>query len=253
MPSMDNNNDPLNEKIGKILFDTIPDMLAVLDKDGKIIQCNKQLEKATNYEKHELIGLIGRIDLVFDEDVEKARSSFEQLKIHNIRPNVPLRMKRKNNSIFPSVWSGATLRDESDNIEGYLVIGKDLTAVQNLEEEVIQLKKEKCDEKLLVIGELSARLAHDIRNPLSIIKISLDNFKLMYGMDDSKQKYMNRLNRSVDRITHQVDRVLDFVKNRPLELNKVNLSEIIIESIDSLTIPNNLKIIFPKKRYRNNL
>jgi signal transduction histidine kinase len=102
------------------------------------------------------------------------------------------------------------------------------------------------NEKMITVGKFSTRLAHDLRNPLSIIKISLENLKLLYGADKSQQNIMDKVERSIDRITHQVEDVLDFVRERPITLNNHKISEIISESLDSIHIPENIKLILPK-------
>jgi signal transduction histidine kinase len=99
---------------------------------------------------------------------------------------------------------------------------------------------------MITVGRFSARLAHDLRNPLSIIQVSLENLRLLYGTNESQQKSMDKVERSIDRITHQVDDVLDFVRERPITLNNHTMSEIISESLDSLPIPDNIKLILPK-------
>ena len=101
-------------------------------------------------------------------------------------------------------------------------------------------------EKMVAIGQLASRMAHDIRNPLSIIRVSLENLKLKYGTDDVKEESFDRVGRSIDRIAHQIDDVLDFVKGSTAELSKVSFSKIISESLDSITIPNNIELILPK-------
>ncbi len=92
---------------------------------------------------------------------------------------------------------------------------------------------------------MASRLAHDLRNPLSIIKISLENLKFVYGTDEKKQDRFNRVDRSIDRITHQIDSVLDFVKEQPKNMSKSKISEIISESKDSIIIPDEVKLIIP--------
>ena len=101
-------------------------------------------------------------------------------------------------------------------------------------------------EKMVAIGQLASRMAHDIRNQLSIIRVSLENLKLKYGTDDVKEESFDRVGRSIDRIAHQIDDVLDFVKGSTAELSKVSFSKIISESLDSITIPNNIELILPK-------
>ena len=106
-------------------------------------------------------------------------------------------------------------------------------------------------EKLAIIGTLSSRVTHDIRNPLSVIKISSDLIKKQ--LVDSKivdsiiTEKIELIQDSVERITHQVDDVLDFVRRRPVKLGKIMISEIIRESLDTLNISNNVELILPKK------
>ena len=99
---------------------------------------------------------------------------------------------------------------------------------------------------MITLGRFSARLAHDLRNPLSIIRVSLENLKLLYGSDKSQQSIMQKVERSIDRITHQVDDVLDFVREQLITLNNHKISEIISESLDFIPIPDNIKLILPK-------
>ena len=107
-------------------------------------------------------------------------------------------------------------------------------------------KEEKKKERLLTIGAIASRMSHDIRNPLSIIRVSLDNLKALYGSDKQKVDQIEKIDRSINRITHQVDDVLDYVRERPRDMSKVKISEIIFESLDSLNVPDNIKLILPE-------
>ena len=102
-------------------------------------------------------------------------------------------------------------------------------------------------EKLATIGSLSSKIAHDIRNPLSIIRVTLENIRMMYGTDKTKQKQFDKVERSIDRIAHQVEDVMDFVKKPILTLEKINISEVIQESLDYTNMPKNIKLVLPKK------
>jgi len=94
---------------------------------------------------------------------------------------------------------------------------------------------------------LSARIAHDIRNPLSVIKNSLGNIKLIKNDPVNIDKTIERCDRAVDRIAHQIDGVMGFLKESPLEINRLSILEIIKSAI--LGIPNHegVNIIVPTK------
>ena len=105
-------------------------------------------------------------------------------------------------------------------------------------------------ERLSAIGELSGRLAHDLRNPLSVMKMSIDLIKQSPAdsklSDENVTKRIDLIEKSIDRISHQVDDVLGYVRNSPLNLENVSLREVIQNSIDKVNIPNDVKIELPK-------
>ena len=101
-------------------------------------------------------------------------------------------------------------------------------------------------ERLSAIGELSGRLAHDLRNPLSVIKMSVDLLKENHSetkiSDPNVQKRLDYVERSIDRIAHQVDEVLDFVRVSPLQLSQVSINETIENSVKKINTPENVEI-----------
>jgi len=101
-------------------------------------------------------------------------------------------------------------------------------------------------ERLSAVGSLASRMSHDLRNPLAIIQASLENLKALSSPNEEKLLQMDRIGRSINRITHQVEGVLDFVREKPMELEKISMSEIIAYSLDSLVIPDKIKLILPK-------
>lgn len=102
-------------------------------------------------------------------------------------------------------------------------------------------------ERISALGELASRFSHDIRNPLSNIQLALGIIKQKKNLEsnDIKEKFQI-IEKNLDRISHQVENVLDFVRIHPLEKEKFNLNALLIESINSLTIPKNIKINLPK-------
>ena len=97
-------------------------------------------------------------------------------------------------------------------------------------------------QKLSTIGELASRLAHDMRNPLSVIKMSLENIILIYGEHPESKKNFQKISRSIDRITHQIDDVLDFIRERKLEKEIMVLSDIIPEILGTLSLPTTINL-----------
>jgi len=103
-------------------------------------------------------------------------------------------------------------------------------------------------ERLSVIGELSAVLAHDIRNPLSVIKLALEIIKRKTNQKKTQSDF-ERIDKSIKRIVHQVDQVLNYVKATPLVPNDSTVLTTLKQSLNSLTIPDNISIVIPEEDF----
>ena len=98
-------------------------------------------------------------------------------------------------------------------------------------------------ERLATVGEMSARITHDLRNPLTAIKNSI---AIMRKKNPEKvkenQQYFDMIQDAVARMNHQIDEVLGFVKAKEPERIFVKFSEVVSKALDTITIPKNIKI-----------
>ena len=104
-------------------------------------------------------------------------------------------------------------------------------------------------ERLSAIGELSARLAHDLRNPLTVIKGSIEIVKAKNNKDETgfSSKQIGMMERAVASMSHQIDDVLEFVKIQTLRTSRNSLLETIGLSIAKIKNQEQLSIIIPEK------
>ncbi|MBA4459775.1 MAG: GHKL domain-containing protein [Nitrosopumilaceae archaeon] len=109
-----------------------------------------------------------------------------------------------------------------------------------------QFKKDEKVLKLAAIGELAARLSHDMRTPLSNINMGLKLIENKTSEKSEKEK-IKILGKSVDRLSNQINNVMDFVRTREPTLGIWDLNSILQESLDQLKIPDSIKITLPKE------
>lgn len=104
-------------------------------------------------------------------------------------------------------------------------------------------------ERLAAIGELAARLAHDLRNPLNVIKhtVNLLTRKLSPVLEESDKSHCQRLQRSVKRISHQIDEVMDFVKMSPIQTSNNSVLEMVKSAAERLKVPRSISIVLPER------
>ena len=214
--------------------------VVITDNKGIITYVNEKFCQVTKYSKKELLGKNMRIiksgyhPPTFYENLWKTISTGQTW-------HGDIQNKAKDGSFY---WLRTTIVpvfDRNHKIKNYISIRTDITSQVKTAEESIKAQK------VASIGELASRMSHDIRNPLSIIRISIDNLKLLYGVDAMQLKQIQKIERSMNRITHQINDVLDFVKEKPMRINKIKVSKIITNVKDSLIIPDTIKLITPKK------
>jgi two-component system, NtrC family, sensor histidine kinase HydH len=89
-------------------------------------------------------------------------------------------------------------------------------------------------DRLSALGELSAGMAHEIRNPLGSIKGAAEILKDDYGPDTPKHEFIQILLKETDRLNQIVQEFLAFARPKPPELKQEDINEV-IESVLTLT------------------
>lgn len=118
---------------------------------------------------------------------------------------------------------------------------------EQLEETTDELIK---SERFSAIGEFASRIAHDIRNPLSNIQMSIELMKNSPPDTKLNDQQINEklelVSKNIERISHQVNDVLGYVKNQTASKKIIKISKCIQESIETITIPPNITVKIPK-------
>ncbi|MEO9309137.1 MAG: ATP-binding protein [Nitrososphaera sp.] len=104
-------------------------------------------------------------------------------------------------------------------------------------------------ERLSAIGEMAARLAHDIRNPLAIIKNTVEIVKLKHSANASAElmSLFATIDNASSRIVFQLDEVLNFVRISPLNCELYSLYAIMESALNKIVIPDQIRIHKPAK------
>lgn len=100
------------------------------------------------------------------------------------------------------------------------------------------------NERLTAIGELAASMAHDMKNPLGTIRSGMDIIKRNSTINSKEvEGVIQRMDRAVSRMAHQVEDVLNFVRVTPLSLKPVSINTVIESAIKSIEIPKIIQVI----------
>ena len=111
--------------------------------------------------------------------------------------------------IWNSEFGKITTRDE---------IGELTVAFNQMTQKLRQSQQELVEaERLATAGQMAAAFAHDIRNPLSSIKMMVQLLRKRVQPGEENQKYIRSIIEEIDRLNAIVKSMMDFA--RPMELN----------------------------------
>ncbi|MFP6899530.1 MAG: GAF domain-containing protein [Opitutales bacterium] len=86
------------------------------------------------------------------------------------------------------------------------------------------------NERLTTLGLLTAEIAHEIRNPLTVIRLLFDSLDLNFSPEDAREKDSTVIREKLDHLESIVERVLDFGKTREPVLVPLRLGTLIEET-----------------------
>lgn len=115
-----------------------------------------------------------------------------------------------------------------------------------IEEELEDSKTQLRNERINTIGMLAAQIAHDIKNPLYVIKNSAEIIKRQPINNEIIVRETSRIDRGIARISHQVDDVLNYINVTQIKFIQASLLKILQFTMDVLKIPEMIEIILPK-------
>lgn len=86
-------------------------------------------------------------------------------------------------------------------------------------------------EKLTTLGFLSAEIAHEIRNPLTVLKLLLESLDLNFETYDPRHTDFNIIKDKLDQLESIVTRVLDFSRSKENDWIELEIHNLIQESL----------------------
>lgn len=96
-------------------------------------------------------------------------------------------------------------------------------------------KKLKEAEKSAVVGRLGSAIAHEIRNPLNYINLTLDHLRAKFKPEDARketfEKLTSQLKSEVARINQQITDFLSYSRPPKLQIDSINIHKVIEDSL----------------------
>ena len=90
------------------------------------------------------------------------------------------------------------------------------------------------NERLAAMGQMAATVAHEIRNPLGIIKSTAEVLKTRYQKHDREDELFDFIPSEVERLNRLVNDFLTFARDKKLELQQADLVQTIQKALEDI-------------------
>ena len=207
------------------------DAISVVDLEGKVLYWNEGAEKIYGYKKEEVGGkklsqfLYPRDERLRAEEEKLTDQLMARVKRGEVVPNVEVKRQTKEGREIITSMTISPLRDAEGRIVGVSRICKDITDLKKAEERLILA------ERLSSLGELTAGVAHELRNPLAGIKINTQILSRKKDLPEMEKKLMNSTQEGIEKIQKIVDDMLHFAKPKPSHFREEEINEVVEESM----------------------
>lgn len=220
----------------RLIAENTSDMIGVLDTNGIAHYSSPSHVTVLGYT---LDYYQGRpvFDLVHPEDVPRVVAIFSEM-IRTKRPReVECRYIKAGGDWVMLEVRGMPVLDEAGNVTTIVVVARDITGRRQTEE---ILRK---SDKLSVVGQLAAGVAHEIRNPLTAIKGFV---QLLNERNQDARTYYEIILSELDRIEFIISEFLVLAKPQSIKFQPKDirtLLQAIIALLETQAIINNVQIV----------
>ncbi|MFP4014282.1 MAG: two-component system sensor histidine kinase NtrB [Chitinispirillaceae bacterium] len=130
------------------------------------------------------------------------------------------------NHPVPVLFHTAVLKDKSGNKLGAVEIFSDISRFKALEKEMQQTRT------MAALGEMSATVAHEIRNPLGAMGMWAGLLERDLEPDDSRKKTLGKITEGLSKLNKIVSNLLVYTRPLTAEFRKVRLCDLLEETVD---------------------
>jgi PAS domain S-box-containing protein len=209
----------------QILVEEISDGCFV-SKRGKIVFANKAFCEMHGYALEELIGK--ECQQLIAED---SRSTVMERFTKQLKGEIPYHQyiycrQDKQGQRLPTENKLKLIKYNGD--PAVLGLCSDITARLEMEKKIRQ------QDRLAVIGELATSIAHEIRNPLSAIKVNVELLLQKLDLEGNDLRRLQIANEQLARLESVISQMLEYAKPLKLNFTLTNINEIIDDSIKLL-------------------
>lgn len=197
-------------------FNNTTDAIGVYDLHGTILKANGSFEKMFEVEANDIVG--NKTSFLSFTSKNSLRVFLSKLTVQKQLSFELLTSTKSGGHIDVSITVTPVKNSEGD-ILALVFLMKDITDKKRTEEALMQ------SEKLSVIGELAAGVAHEIRNPVTVLK----GFVHLLSQENREKEFYTIMDKELERINQITNEFMALAKPQAINFKKQDLKKLIQE------------------------
>lgn len=205
--------------LSSLVLDTLEMGVVALDRERRVTYANRRIEELLGVESGALLSMPGnRVFPGADARWLKGASrESRDFRIESGDRDLTLR------------GESVPMRDEDGEVAGSVIVAE---AISETEDGEFQKKID----RLVSLGELSAYVAHEIRNPLTGIRTTIQFVASKFKPADARREDLDDVIRELDRIEQIITGLLMFARPPQARSQPCDLHQVLARTLDLLDI-----------------
>ena len=206
------------------ILESSPNAVITISRSGRIGMVNKTANILFGLERREVVGrkavAVLRVDIL-----DIINLTFREGRGIETRE---VKMKGDNGTYLTLEVSTSFIRSRDRQEMDVLLLARDLTEAKKAEAVMRRM------DRLTSLGQLSAGIAHEIRNPLASINLNVQMLSKKLAQDDRTRAVFADTLTGISRINRLIRGIHDFAKPGITSLKKGCINDIILDSVSLL-------------------
>jgi PAS domain S-box-containing protein len=210
-----------SEEKYRTIFESSRDMIYITDEEGNFIDVNQSATRIFGYSKEEFQKLSASV--LYFKAAER-ETFLNEIKKTGVISNYEVALRDKTGNKKDCLVS-ASIQPSPDGRLFIFGVVNDITHRKKIERDLVTA------EKLAITGRLTQMLAHEVRNPLTSINLTVE--QLEFELEDKKyDSYLNIIKRNCKRISDLIMELLYASKAPEVKMSKYSVNKLIEETLE---------------------
>ena len=212
------------------LIDTANAPIFGIDAQGLVNEWNQAAERITGFTKAEVMGedLVARY--ITDDYKESVKGVLDKALAGEQTANYEFPLFTKSGDRVDVLLNSTTRRDAAGKIVGVVGVGQDITQTKISQAQVIHASK------LATLGEMATSVAHEINQPLNVIRLAAGNCRMRIANYESNAEIIDskleRIEQQTARAAAIIDHMRMFGRKTNEEASELRVCQVVRNTLD---------------------